>query len=493
MFQKRCFKSIFRWSLGLTLLLIILFVSVSNVSAQSIDNPTSCKFQPPTQDRSPTLNSIILIEPGGPNFTWDNTYIGLHRWPLMTDPTVSIQWPGVDYLVPTTVIFQNGGYVKWLGYDGAGGGYSISIDGFGECSGWTEFIGHLDYDPTTRYEVGQFIGPDEIIGLPGCAGFKNSCTSNGGYILPHNHTALGFHSNIFNFEDGTTADYIDGYWWIHPSRVEGFAQTTPSNSKLNFSIGDNSKEFPQDYSPPNRTAIIKISMPEMVKNIIAQNRIFLLIIVALLGLAFFGKLIYSGDFRRLSVYGVISGIIIAISLVGVTQVLSKNLQEAPPRSVQAQSSYNFVVMSQKDSSIEINGECNLPSSYSSSVLQWCTYIQKYAELEGLPPRLVAAVMTQESAGNPSAYSASGATGLLQVMPRDGIAQKFQCVNGPCFADRPTINELTDPEFNISYGTHMLGNLYRRTGSFREALFQYGPMDVGYHYADIVLSIYENYQ
>jgi len=48
----------------------------------------------------------------------------------------------------------------------------------------------------------------------------------------------------------------------------------------------------------------------------------------------------------------------------------------------------------------------------------------------LPEALIAAVILQESGGDPSAYSSSGAVGLMQVMPRDGIAAEFMCVNGP---------------------------------------------------------------
>jgi soluble lytic murein transglycosylase-like protein len=79
------------------------------------------------------------------------------------------------------------------------------------------------------------------------------------------------------------------------------------------------------------------------------------------------------------------------------------------------------------------------------------------------------------------------------MPRDGIAASFDCINGPCFANRPTIEELQDPSFNIEYGTHMLAGLIARLGNLREALKAYGPMDVDYRYADTVLAIYENYR
>jgi hypothetical protein len=39
---------------------------------------------------------------------------------------------------------------------------------------------------------------------------------------------------------------------------------------------------------------------------------------------------------------------------------------------------------------------------------------------------------------------------------------------------------------------MLANLYAKHGTYREALFRYGPMNIGYTYADLVLKIWENY-
>lgn len=139
------------------------------------------------------------------------------------------------------------------------------------------------------------------------------------------------------------------------------------------------------------------------------------------------------------------------------------------------------------------GDCSLPASYPASIQQWCQAIVLNARETGLPANLIAAVVLQESGGNPDAYSHSGAVGLMQVMPRDGIAADFMCINGPCFAARPTIAELEDPDFNLAYGSRMLANLYSKHGSYREALFRYGPMDMGYRYADLVLAIWENYQ
>jgi soluble lytic murein transglycosylase-like protein len=137
--------------------------------------------------------------------------------------------------------------------------------------------------------------------------------------------------------------------------------------------------------------------------------------------------------------------------------------------------------------------CSVSLSYPEGILQWCEIITTLAAQAELPPDLIAAVMLQESGGDATAYSASGAVGLMQVMPRDGLAASFECINGPCFASRPTIEELQDPSFNVEYGVRMLAGLNARLGGLREALKAYGPMDVGYSYADKVLAIYENYR
>lgn len=137
--------------------------------------------------------------------------------------------------------------------------------------------------------------------------------------------------------------------------------------------------------------------------------------------------------------------------------------------------------------------CRVSSRYPEKVRRWCDIIQKYADKNGLPPDLVAALVWQESGGNPKAYSRSGAVGLMQIMASDGLSASFMCVNGPCFAKRPTMEQLKDPEFNVKYGTRMLAGLNNRLGSIREALKSYGPMNVGYYYADKVLGIYESYR
>ena len=135
-----------------------------------------------------------------------------------------------------------------------------------------------------------------------------------------------------------------------------------------------------------------------------------------------------------------------------------------------------------------SGSCEFFDRYPSKVQPWCGLIEQAASKHGVDALLIASVMLQESGGQPEIMSTSGAVGLMQVMPRDGIAAGFQCINGPCFASRPSIEELKDPAFNVAYGVRMLAGLIERCGDIREALKSYGPYDVGYRYADQVLTI-----
>jgi soluble lytic murein transglycosylase-like protein len=145
-----------------------------------------------------------------------------------------------------------------------------------------------------------------------------------------------------------------------------------------------------------------------------------------------------------------------------------------------------------EAAAETQAECSLSANYPVEIRQWCSEIEAAARDVGLPASLIAAVIVQESGGDPTAYSSSGAVGLMQVMPRDGLAADFMCANGPCFASRPTTAELEDPAFNIQYGSQYLSGLVEKFGSYREALYKYGPMDIGYHYADLVMNIWGTY-
>ncbi|MBE0695811.1 MAG: transglycosylase SLT domain-containing protein [Anaerolineaceae bacterium] len=184
-----------------------------------------------------------------------------------------------------------------------------------------------------------------------------------------------------------------------------------------------------------------------------------------------------------------------LSLIGVTSLLAISpvqVSSAAPPPVQAQEQPQEQA-AVDESTPNLSSECSLSGSYPETILQWCGLIEQYARDNTIDANLVSAVMLQESAGRPDAYSKSGAVGLMQVMPRDGKAAGFVCKNGPCFADRPSMSELFDPEYNVAYGTQMLANLLRKHGDMREALRAYGPMDVGYYYADLVLGIMNTHQ
>jgi len=141
-------------------------------------------------------------------------------------------------------------------------------------------------------------------------------------------------------------------------------------------------------------------------------------------------------------------------------------------------------------SLIASNTCSLPS-LPESITQWCGLIEEASVKYSVSPELVAAVMLQESGGQADVISSSGAVGLLQVMPCDGIAAGFMCVNGPCFASRPSTQELLEPAFNIDYGVRMLAGLIEKYGNERDALKAYGPYNVEYYYADKVLNIKGN--
>jgi soluble lytic murein transglycosylase-like protein len=184
-------------------------------------------------------------------------------------------------------------------------------------------------------------------------------------------------------------------------------------------------------------------------------------------------------------------IVVWVGTVAAARMPSEVLL-APTQTAMAEAEMQAETTSESASAQSSTG-CSLSANYPPAIRQWCEQIDAAAQEVGLPANLIAAVIMQESGGDPSAYSSSGAVGLMQVMPRDGIAAEFMCVNGPCFAARPTIAELEDPVFNIQYGSQFLASLVQKHSSYREALYKYGPIDIGYHYADLVLGIWDAHQ
>jgi hypothetical protein len=185
-------------------------------------------------------------------------------------------------------------------------------------------------------------------------------------------------------------------------------------------------------------------------------------------------------------------VLACLALAGVLSLVTIQFPSTPalPQAKTAAGSQPQADTSQPSS--PVNTDCSVSQRFPDSIRRWCGLITQYASKHSLPPNLVAALIWQESGGNPVAYSQSGAVGLMQVMPSDGLASSFQCVGGPCFSNRPSTDQLKNPEFNVSYGTRMLAGLVGKTGSLREALKSYGPANVGYYYADKVLGIYQTY-
>lgn len=87
---------------------------------------------------------------------------------------------------------------------------------------------------------------------------------------------------------------------------------------------------------------------------------------------------------------------------------------------------------------------DIPSSCDSA-LDWIIY--RAGESEGVDPRLIHAVIQQESRYQTRAISHAGAQGLMQLMP--ATAKRFGC------------DDVNDPEQNIKAGTKYVGWLLKR--------------------------------
>lgn len=181
-------------------------------------------------------------------------------------------------------------------------------------------------------------------------------------------------------------------------------------------------------------------------------------------------------------YAVIPGFIVSALLISF---LASGFRPLPISSELINNQQTNLTSSNKSSQLKLHAQ------FPEKIQRWTSLITKAAAQYGLEADLIASVILMESGGDETAYSHSGAVGLMQVMPNDGLAASFLCNGKPCFANRPAMAALYDPEFNIDYGAQMLADLLKRTGSLREALHAYGPMDVGYSYADRVLAIFQS--
>jgi soluble lytic murein transglycosylase len=105
---------------------------------------------------------------------------------------------------------------------------------------------------------------------------------------------------------------------------------------------------------------------------------------------------------------------------------------------------------------------------------WSEVLQQSKRL-GLNPYVVLSMMRQESAFNPMAVSRAGATGLMQLMP--ATAQE---VASRLALPQDSIEQLHDPQLNITLGTHYFAELlerYRGNVVLALAAYNAGPSQV----------------
>ena len=101
----------------------------------------------------------------------------------------------------------------------------------------------------------------------------------------------------------------------------------------------------------------------------------------------------------------------------------------------------------------ISVEADTPSLcayWQPNITKWASLITQYATDNGLDPNLVAAVIEEESKGNPNLISNAGAVGLLQIMPYEAG-----------FTWRPRGYVLRKPAANLEWGTHTLNEIVRQ--------------------------------
>jgi hypothetical protein len=92
----------------------------------------------------------------------------------------------------------------------------------------------------------------------------------------------------------------------------------------------------------------------------------------------------------------------------------------------------------------------LCSYWQSDITQWADLVTQYAQDNGLDPNLVAALIEEESKGNPNLVSRAGAVGLMQIMPYEAG-----------FTWRPNARVLRKPEANLEWGTNTLREVIRQ--------------------------------
>ncbi len=90
--------------------------------------------------------------------------------------------------------------------------------------------------------------------------------------------------------------------------------------------------------------------------------------------------------------------------------------------------------------------------WGSDIQQWSAHIAVLADVYGLDPDFIAAVIKEESNGRADVVSEAGAVGLMGVMPA-----------GPGLEWRPPAAELQNPSVNLRWGVGILAEVVRQAG------------------------------
>ncbi len=176
------------------------------------------------------------------------------------------------------------------------------------------------------------------------------------------------------------------------------------------------------------------------------------------------------------------------------------------------------VVPERTTSSPISGDCAINPRWPDSIQQWCVPITFYSRQNNIDPDRYAALMVQESWGNPDALSSTCAFGLGQVMPSDGKGfirtssngdQYFECDlengtleaykqyyangrGGYFFENRASITDMkADPNYAIESGTSIYGQYFHNNGdSDWNAAYYYGGPGYGDRYRTILASNYD---
>jgi hypothetical protein len=90
--------------------------------------------------------------------------------------------------------------------------------------------------------------------------------------------------------------------------------------------------------------------------------------------------------------------------------------------------------------------------WGGTIQRWSSYIAVLSDFYGLDPDFIAAVIVEESNGDPLAVSRVGAVGLMGIMPA-----------GPGLEWRPPAEELENPSTNLRWGVAILSEIVRQSG------------------------------